>query len=137
MYSSNEALVRKWFEEVWNQGRVEAIEEMMAADCVAHGLELGGSDLHGHDGFKSVHALFRGAFPDIHITVEEVIVSGDMTAARFLGWATHAGDQLGVAATNKRVTFTGMNFARWRDGKIVEGWNNVDMLGLLKQVGAI
>jgi predicted ester cyclase len=75
-------------------------------------------------------------FPDLRVTVEEVIAEGDLTAARLSVTGTHEGDHLGVAPTGRRVSFTGMTFTRWRDGKIVEGWNNVDIPGLMKQIGA-
>ena len=71
------------------------------------------------------------------ITVDEVIADGDRTAARFSGWGTHTGDTLGVAPTGSRVTFTGMTFTRWQDGKIREGWHNVDIMGILQQVNAL
>lgn len=137
MSAHNEMLTRRWFKEVWNEGRAEAIDEMLDAHCVTHGLGLGTGDLHGSEGFKSIHTQFLGAFPDMYVTVEAVIAAGDMVATRLSGEATHAGDHLGVAATNRQITFTGMTFARWQGGKIVEAWNNIDMLGLLKQVGAL
>jgi steroid delta-isomerase-like uncharacterized protein len=135
MSAENEALIRYWFEEVWNKGRAEVIDEMFAEDVLIHGLGEGGSDLHGPDAFKVFHSQFMGAFPDIHITVEDVLSGEDRTAARFSGTATHTGPHLGVEATGKKVTFTGMTFTRWRNGQIVEGWNNVDIAGILQQVG--
>ena len=132
-----ESLIRRWFEEVWNKKRPEAIDEMFGEKCVAHGLDEGGAERVGPEGFKPFHATFCGAFPDLHITVEEVLVDGDRTAARFSGFGTHQGDTLGVPATGKRVTFTGMTMTHWKDGKIVEGWNNVDIMGILKQVNAL
>src|SRR5438093_12903410 len=120
MATSNEALTRRWFEEVWNQGRVEAIDELLAEDGIAHGLGSG-DDLRGPAGFKPFHARFKGAFPDIRITVEDMISEGDMVAVRFTCRGTHAGDHLGVAPTNRKVAFEAMSFVRWRDGQVVEG----------------
>jgi predicted ester cyclase len=137
MLHDNAALTRRWFEEVWTKGRGEAIDEMMAHDVVAHGLGEGGSDIVGSVAFKVFHEQFMGAFPDMRITVEDVIADGDRTACRFRGTATHTGGHLGVEPTGKTVTFTGMSFTRWRDGKIVEGWNNVDIPGILQQIGAV
>lgn len=132
----NEALTRRWFEEVWNKGRVEAIDEMFAEDGIAHGLSDGEEEIRGPAAFKVFHATFRGAFPDMQITMEEILCQDDKTAGRFSGQATHAGDQLGIPATGKRVNFTGMTFIRWKDGKIAEGWNNVDFAGIMAQLGA-
>jgi steroid delta-isomerase-like uncharacterized protein len=137
MAAENEQLVRRWFEEVWNKGRLEAIDELLAKDVIAHGLGPGGSDLQGREGFKTFYTRFKGAFPDIQITVEDVIAEGDRAAARYSGRATHSGDHLGIAATQRPVTFTGMSFVRCRRGQIAEGWNNFDLLGMLHQVGAI
>lgn len=130
------ALTRLWFEEVWNKGRVDAIDEMFDPEGIAHGLGEDSGDLRGSEGFKPFHATFKGAFPDMRIEVEEVIQEGDLTAARFSGTGTHTGESLGTAATNRPVKFTGMSFTRWRNGKIVEGWNNADIAGIMKQIGA-
>ena len=137
MAISNEALTRRWFEEVWNQGRAEAIDELMAPDGIAHGLGSGEDDLRGPEGFKTFHARFKGAFPDIKITVEDIISAGNKVAVRFTCRATHAGDHLGVAPTHRKVAFEAMSFVRWREGQIVEGWNSVDMLGMLQQIDAV
>jgi steroid delta-isomerase-like uncharacterized protein len=135
MPGDNEALVRRWFEEVWDKGRAEAIDEMMAADCVAHG--LGDTPAVGPGAFKAFHAQFRGAFPDIRITVDDVVLQGDRAATRFTIRATHRGDHLGVPATGRQVTFPAMSIVRCRNGQIAEGWNVVDMLGMLQQVGGV
>jgi steroid delta-isomerase-like uncharacterized protein len=135
MAAENEALLRRWFEEVWNKGRVDVIDEMMTADCIAHG--LGDKQTVGPAAFKAFHAQFRGAFPDIKITVEDVVSQGDRAAVRLTIEATHGGDHLGVPASGKRVTTAAMSFVRCRNGQIAEGWNVVDMLGTMQQIGAI
>lgn len=133
---ANKALIRRWFEEVWNKGRVEAIADMFAADCVAHGLsDEAGKTMKGPDDFRPFHSLFRGAFPDIEVVVEDTIAEGDLVAARCSVRGSHTGDHLGVAASNAPVKFTGMAIVRIRDGKIVEAWNNFDFLAMNKQIG--
>jgi len=131
---TNKALIRRWFDEVWNKGRAEAIYELIAPDCKVHG--LGVAVLRGPEEFEPFHASFVGALSDMHISVDDVLAEGDMTAARLTVTGTHTGDHLGLDATGKRVSFTGMTFTRWRDGQIVEGWNNVDLPGLMKQIEA-
>src|SRR4051794_19192041 len=96
MPSENVALVHRWFEEVWNKHRADAIDELLAPDTIAHGLGPGGADLRGPAGFKEFHAQFTGAFPDIHITVEDVVCEGDLAACRFTGTGTHLGHELGA-----------------------------------------
>lgn len=134
----NKALLRRWFDEVWNKGRAEAIDEMFAADGVAHGLSDDPEHpIRGGGGFKPFHQTFRGAFPDIEIVVEDMIAEGDKVVARCSVRGKHAGDNLGIAASNAPVEFTGMAMVRIRDGKIVEAWNNFDFMRMNKQIGAI
>jgi steroid delta-isomerase-like uncharacterized protein len=134
MSTENKALVRRWFEEVWNKGRVQAIDEMMAAGCVIHGL---GPDLRGPDGFKPFHASYRDAFPDVKVTVDDIVSEGSIVATRWSGTGTHRGNGLGFPATGRSANFTGMSFVRIGNGKIVEGWNNFDQLGMLQQLGVV
>lgn len=134
----NKALVRRWFEEVWTKGRSDAIDEMFAADGIAHGLsDDAGNPLRGPADFKPFHEIFCGAFPDIEVVVEEMIAEGDLVAARCSVRGKHTGDHLGIAASNAPVQFTGMNIVRIKDGKIVEAWNNFDFMKMNKQIGAI
>jgi steroid delta-isomerase-like uncharacterized protein len=135
MSTENKVLVRRWFEEVWNKGRAEAIDELQTDRTVVHG--LGGDDLIGPSGFKPFHAAYRNAFPNIRLRIDRMIAEGDLVAVHWSATATHSGDGLGFAATEKTVRFTGMAFARVEGNKLVEGWNNFDQLGLLQQIGAV
>jgi steroid delta-isomerase-like uncharacterized protein len=135
---ANKALVRRWFEEVWNQGRAEAIAEMFAADGVAHGLsEDAAAPLKGPSDFLPFHAQFRGAFPDIEVVVEDQVAEGDLVATRCSVRGKHTGDHLGFAATQSPVEFTGITITRIRNGKIVEAWNNFDFMKMYKQLGVM
>ena len=137
MSRENVALIHRWFEEVWNKGRVEAIDEMFAEDGIAHGLGSEGEKLVGPAGFKPFFEQFRGAFPDIQVVIKDTISEGDKVAARWVGKMTHQGDHLGFDASGQSAEITGMSIVRIRDGKIVEGWNNFDMMGLMQQIGAV
>ncbi len=132
MSGDNKALVRRWFEEVWNQGRVEAIDELLAADGVVHGL---GAPMRGPAAFKPFHASYRNAFPDVRVAIADIIAEGDLVAVRWVATATHRGDGLGIPATQQQVHFTGMGLIRVRAGQLVEGWNNLDQLGMFQQMG--
>jgi len=134
MSTENKALVQRWFEEVWNKGRAAAIDEMLAETAVVHGL---GMDLRGPEGFKTFHAAYRNAFPDVKVHIDEIVAEGDTVAARWSGSATHRGDGLGFAATGKQAQFSGMVFVRVARGQLIEGWNNFDQLGLLQQLGVV
>ena len=134
MSIENKTLVQRWFSEVWNEGRADAIDEMLADDAVVHGL---GADLHGSAEFKHFHSAYRNAYPDVTIDVDDLVAEGDMVAVRWSAIGTHRGDGLGFPATGRRAQFTGMVFVRIKDGRLVEGWNNFDQLGMLQQLGIV
>jgi steroid delta-isomerase-like uncharacterized protein len=130
--------MRRWFEEVWNKGREEAIDELFAEDGVANGLaDESGEALRGPVGFKPFFRRFREAFPEIEVTVEETVSEGDKVAARCTVRGAHRGDSLGLAATNRPVEFTGICIVRVADGKIAEAWNNFDFMSMFQQLGAL
>ena len=134
----NKTLMRRWFEEVWNRGRAEAIDELFAEDGVAHGLEgTAGGELRGPADFRAFHQRFRESFPDIEVVVEDLIAEGDKVAALCTVRGRHRGDTLGFAATEQAVEFTGMTLVRVRDGQIIEAWNNFDFMSMFQQLGAL
>ena len=134
MAPTQDTFVHRWFERVWNKGDVRAIDDMMSADALMHGLGEAGADVRGPDGFKPFQAKLRGAFPDIQVSIDETVEQGDLIASRWTANMTHLGDDLGVPATGRRVTVTGMSMARLRDGIMVEGWNNWDTMSLMQQI---
>jgi predicted ester cyclase len=137
MSEANKALIQRWFEEVWNQGRESTIDELLAVDAVARGLSDTDVDLHGPVEFKPFVHNLRGSFPDIHITIEDSVAEGDKVMVRVRVDATHKGIGLGVAPTGRRVSIAGIVLVRIKGGQIVEGWNSWDQLGLLRQIGAL
>jgi len=138
MADENKTLLRRWFEEVWNKGREESIDEMFAEDGIAHGFaDEGGNPLRGPAGFKPFFRNFRAAFPDIEVIVEDTITEGDKIAARCTVRGKHQSDSLGFAATQQKMEITGMTIVRVRDGKIVEAWNNFDFMSMFQQLGAL
>jgi steroid delta-isomerase-like uncharacterized protein len=138
MSEENKQLVRRWFEEVWNSGRADAIDEMFAENGIAHGLSDDPSQpITGPQEFRPFHTLFRDAFPNMMIVVEDMVAEGDKVAARCSVRAKHEGDFMGREATQAPVEFTGMTIVRVANGKIAEAWNNFDFMRLHKQVGLI
>ncbi len=136
MTQENSILIRRWFEEVWNSGRMEAIDEMASPDVIGHGQAQHATDI-GLKEFKGFAAGFRSAFPDMKVTIDYIIEQGDKVVARWTATMTHKGEFLGIAPTGKRATITGTSTQRIAGGKIVEGWDNWDQLGLLVQIGAL
>lgn len=131
-------LLHRWFEEVWNQKSEAAIDELFDADGIANGLgDADGNPLRGPEGFKTMQRAFLAAYPDLKVTVEDTITEGDKIAARCTVRGTHAGEGIGVAATNQPVEFTGLCIVKIKDGKIVEAWNEFDFMKMYSQVGAL
>ena len=115
----NSAIIRRWFEEVWNKGRLSAIDEMAAANVIGHGQAQHGVDI-GLKEFRPFVQRLRGAFPDIRIAIHATIEQGDNVVARWTASMTHTGEFLGIAATGRKVVVTGTTIVRILDGKIVE-----------------
>jgi steroid delta-isomerase-like uncharacterized protein len=129
-------VVERWFDEVWNKGNLDAIDELFAANGIAYGLGEHGINVVGPAAFKPFVQKIREAFPDLQITIDQTVVEGDWIAARFSACMTHTGDALGIAATGRCVSVTGMSMSRIENGQIVEGYNNWDIAGMMQQLQA-
>jgi steroid delta-isomerase-like uncharacterized protein len=131
-------VVREWFEQVWTQQREEAVDRLMAPDALVHDLPTpDGAPMRGPEAFKPFHRKFVAAFPDICIDVTRTLVDGDMVAAHCRVKVTHGGDGLGMMATGRTATISGICIARVQNGQIVEGWNSFDFLSLYQQLGLL
>ncbi len=136
MSEENKELLRRWFDEVWNKGRADAIVEMFDENGIAHGLADDPSKpITGPGDFTPFHTTFREAFPNMIIDIEDMVAEGDKVAARCSVRGKHEGEFMGRAATQAPVEFTGMTIVRIRDGKIVEAWNNFDFMTMYRQCG--
>lgn len=134
MSEANKQLVRRWFEQVWNQQKEEAIDEMFAPEGKAYGFPEPDSVLIGPESFKTVHRLFLATFPDIHITTREIIAEGDLVAVTWTATMTHLGDALGFAATMKKETLLGCSVLVVRGPQIQEGRNYMEMHALIHRL---
>ena len=132
----NKAIVRRWFEDLFNGGNLDVADEIVAPNHVTHDPALP-DILSGPEGQKQVVSLYRGAFPDAHITVEHQIAAGNEVVTRWTGRGTHQGELMGVAPTGNRVEVPGITIDRVSGGKIEETWTNYDTMGMLRQIGAI
>src|ERR1041384_2921476 len=138
MSEANKQLLVRWFEEVWNNGRADAIEEMFHENGIAHGLsDDPANPMRGPKDYRPFYLMLREAFPNIEVVVEDMIAEGDKVAARCSVRGQHEGDFLGRAATQSPVAITGITIVRNENGKIVEAWNNFDFMTLHKQVGLL
>jgi len=129
---------RQVLEEMWGKGRLELADRFYAADYVDHasrGPEPG--TVVGPAGIKRAVTMFRSAFPDLSYSVEETMAERDLVMTRFSATGTHRGEFLGVAPSGKRISYTGTDINRIRNGLIVESWVHYDALGLLEQLGLV
>jgi len=131
----NKALARRWLDEVWNKGDLSLIDELIAPNYVLHDPMRPG--LKGRTGIRESIASFRIAFPDLHFTIEEQITEGDLIVTRYTVQGTHLGPLMGIPATGKQGTITGMDIYRITNAQIEEAWSNWDTLGLLQRIGVI
>ena len=131
----NKALIRRFYEEVWNNGNFDVAEEIFAADYLRHDLRPGKA-LPGPEGQKRIAADFRAAFPDLAMQVDFMIAEGDMVMARWTTEGTNTGQWANVPPTGKHAKFSGVNIFRIANGRVVELWNHRHDLGLMQQLEA-
>jgi len=129
-----ENLVRRMYEEAWNEGKLEVIDELCAPDYIGVGPY---GDEHGPDSVKRGIAYRRSAFPNIDVTMEDIISAEDKVVARLTFRGTHKGEFQGIQPTNKEVNWSGIWIYRVANGKFIERCHNYDLLGLMQQLGGI
>jgi steroid delta-isomerase-like uncharacterized protein len=129
---------RRLLEEVFNNGRLELADVLIAPDAVNHDpaepAEL--RALRGPEVLKRTVSMYRAAFPDVRIIVDDVIAADDKVVLRWHSEGTHRGELAGLAPTGARASVSGISIDRWKDGKVVESWSQWDNLGLARQLGA-
>jgi predicted ester cyclase len=133
MSETNKAAVRRFYDEIFNGKNLDVIDEMCDVNFVDHSPLP--NQAPGRQGVKDVLRLYTRAFPDMRVTVEELIGERDLVAARFTGQGTHLGELFGTPPTGRKIVFNGIDVIRFRDGKAVEVWHQGDdMIGLM-QIG--
>ena len=128
----NKAIFRRIVEEGFNKGNLAIVDELVATNHVNHT-----DNVHGPEEYKQFITMYRTAFPDLHMTIEDQIAEGDKVVNRWTSRGTHKGDLMGIPPTGKQTTVTGMYVARIIGGKIVEEWGNLDALGMMQQIGVV
>jgi steroid delta-isomerase-like uncharacterized protein len=131
----NKALWRRFYEELWSQGNLEAILELVAEDFFDHHPLPDAPP--GREGLATLVTTWRTAFPDMRETVKDLISEGDKVVGRFTMRGTHSGEFMGVPPTGRSVTMSGIDIVRVAGGKIAEFWYGEHLLELMQQVGAI
>jgi steroid delta-isomerase-like uncharacterized protein len=130
----HKTLIRRFVEEAFNRGNLDVVDEVYTPDYVGH--NAGDPEgVRGPEGVKQFVDLYRGAFPDIHTTIEDMVAEGEKVAYRWTARGAHRGELMGIAPTGHQVTITGITIERIAGGKIAETWNNFDRLGMMRQLG--
>ena len=135
MSEDGKAAARAVF-EVWSTGELDRLDHLVAPDVVHHDpYDPHAAD--GLEGMKRTIELNRAAFPDMRLVVEDQVAEGDKVVTRWRGEMTHLGELGGAPPSGKQVTISGITIDRFEEGKIVEAWRSMDMLGLLTGIRAL
>ncbi len=136
MSENNKAIVRRLLEEFWNKGNLSLADELFAPNYEHH--DASTPDFgRGPESEKKRATLYRTAFPDVQLTIEDIIAEGETVMTRWSCRGTHKGDLRGIAPTGKQINISGVTIARLANGKFAEGWVNWDALGLMQQLGVV
>lgn len=131
----NESIVTRFADNVWNDGNLDTLEELAATDISAHFSGVG--EIEGREAYGDAVQLYRSAFPDFTVEIDEMLSVDDTVVVRYTVHGTHEGELMGVSPTGSDVEIGGITIVRLEDGKVVEEWNQGDMLGMLQQIGAV
>lgn len=130
------AIVVRYYEEIWNQGHLEVCDELIAPDYVNHSALQPGLP-PGPEGIKQIVAAVRAAFPDLHYTIEDIVLGGEKAALRVTMRGTHQGEFFGVVPTGRKIEVQEIQIEHLRDGQIVAHWHQIDDLALRRQLGLL
>jgi steroid delta-isomerase-like uncharacterized protein len=121
------------FAEAVNKGKFDLFREAVAADCVDH--DPGPGQGPGPEGYRQFFSGLREAFPDLSVAPDALVADEESLAFAYTMTGTHRGVLMGIAPTGKKVSIRGVQFSKFRDGKMVERWGSSDQLGMLQQLG--
>lgn len=127
--------IRRRYHDAWNDGDADALDGIMTPDVVNHSPLPG--QAAGVEGFKQALTWMRSGVPDLRITIDSAVAEGDRVSTRWTGTGTHSGELMGIPATGKAVTVSGIDICRISDGRIAEYWQELDTLSMLRQLGVI
>jgi len=133
MPEDNKTIVRRIFTEIINRGNLTLADTLIGPGYVYHG--SGGLELRGPEGFKQLVTMYRSAFPDLNLTIDDILEDGNKVVTRWTGRGTHKGNFAGLAPTGRAATVTGIIISQFSNGKLVEDHESFDEIGMLRQLG--
>lgn len=122
------------FGKAVNSGKLDVLRDLIAPDVLDH--NPAPDQGPGPDGFIQMFSAMRGSFPDLTVTVDQLVTDEDKVAIAYTITGTQRGDFLGVSPTNHKISARGVQIGRFKNGKLVERWGSSDQLGILQQIGA-
>ena len=138
MSEENKATVRRFLEEAFGQGKTELVDEVLHSEFVCYDPNSESGEIRGADTIKGEIEYFRNAVPDLSYTVDDQVAEGDEVVTRYTATGTHQGEFFGVAGTGNRIEMSGIQIDRFDEsGKMIEEWPEYDLLGAMRQMGAI
>jgi len=136
MSAENKTIARRLRQDIWNTGNLGIADELCAVDALFHTNDPLTADLgRGPAALKQLVTMYRTAFPDAHVTIEDYVAEGDRVVVRWTGRGTHRGKLGNIAPTDRKITVTGIDIFHVSGGKVRECWTNWDTLGMLQQLG--
>jgi steroid delta-isomerase-like uncharacterized protein len=132
--AGNIALVSRIWNEIWNKGDLAVCDAVFSADYVGH-LPGMPAPVHGPEEFRQLVQVYRTAFPDVHLTVEDILAVGDRVAVRWVSRGTHLGPMMGIPPTGRSIEIMGISIFHIADHMVAEEWEGFDTMGLMQQLG--
>lgn len=132
----NRKIIQRYYEEVWNQGKLEVLDELLAANYINHTPSVP-DPLPGPDGLKPIVSAIRKGFPDLHYEIKDIIVNDSMAVARVIMTGTHQNKLFNLSPTGKKISVNQINIEKIKNGKVIEHWRVTDELTMMKQLGFV
>jgi steroid delta-isomerase-like uncharacterized protein len=133
MREENKAIARRFLDELWNRSNFVLVDQLLATDYDGHS----STEIRGPEGAMEFVPRLRLAFPDFQFSILDQLAEADKVATRWTIRGTHEGEFQGMPPNGKRIEMTGITIFRIANGRLIEGWTNEDVLGMLQQLGAV
>jgi steroid delta-isomerase-like uncharacterized protein len=133
---TNNEIAKRFFDSAWNRGDFSVLDELLTPDSMDYST-LHGEPEQGSEGFRQIISGFRSAFPDVHLTIDDEIYTGDKVVHRWTQRGTHEAPFMGIPVTGKKIEFTGTTIVQMKDGKISGRWSNLDLMRLMQELGVV
>jgi len=133
---NNKKLAQRSNEKLWGEGNLEIIDEYVAEDYVEYNT-ASPEPIRGKEGYRENVEMVHRAFPDLEVTTKDLIAEDDKVVTRYTLTGTHEGQLMGIEPTGNEVEVEGISIGRLEDGQVVEGWSNIDVMGMMQQLGVV